>query len=206
MSFYRSLFGLYPHQHLVILPGADSPKGGYPVGQGVVKIHGLNVIDQRPEAWWKWIAAHEVGHMYWGFHVLDADRTSSDQLGWLTIGLGLYTDRLYAVAKGVGCQFHENRPKALEEARTAGKVVRLGLSEAEYGELDFDYNTVVRHGRAYCVVKQVAEIVGADPFAEILSDLQGDFANRELSYEGFRRFVEEKSGERLPSIVPELEG
>lgn len=205
LGFYHSLFGFYPHSHLLVLAGADRPQGGFPAGSGIVKIHGVNVISERPPDWWAWITAHEIAHMYWGFHVLDAERTATDQLGWLSIGLGLYTDKLYVQARDLDCQFHESQASAFERAREAGKLVRFGISEKEMSELDFDYNTVVRHGRAYSVIRSIATMIGDEPFLRVLKELSTEYAQRELSYDDFRQFVAERTGADLASFVDEYD-
>jgi hypothetical protein len=125
---------------------------------------------------------------------------------WLNIGLGLYTDRLYLAAKEIDCQFHENQKKAFVHARDEGKTIRFGLSDEESDRLDFDYNTIVRHGRAFSVIEQVAQHVGPDRFHTILRELAQSFANRELGYSEFRAFVEQRTGSALPVLVPELDG
>ena len=205
IGFYCSLLGFYPHTHLLILAGADAPYGGYPVGAGVIKIHGVNDLSSKPTDWWAWITSHEIGHMYWGYHVLDADRTKADQLGWLTIGLGLYADRLYVEARSLDCLFHSNQVAAFERALEEGRPTQFGLSKGEM-EKDFDYNTVVRHGRAYSVIRSIAETTGKEVFIQILQDLLAEYEEKELSYDDLRSIVARRTVCPLKSFVEELDG
>jgi len=70
IAFYRERFGVYPQLSRAIVPGMDYPAGGYPPASGLVVVHGQHRMAERPEAFWRWITAHEIGHMYWGDLVL----------------------------------------------------------------------------------------------------------------------------------------
>jgi len=78
----------------MIIPGDSDCDGGYPVKKGVIAIHGLQKFNHKTESWWRWIVAHEIAHMYFGYYVLDMHREPGSKLGWLTKGLGLYLDSL----------------------------------------------------------------------------------------------------------------
>jgi hypothetical protein len=83
IAFYRERFGFYPQAQLSIVPGMTDPAGGYPAATGLVVVHGQERMADRPEPHWRWITAHEIGHQYWGEHVL-AD--GADPLPWLMVG------------------------------------------------------------------------------------------------------------------------
>ncbi len=53
----------------------DYPAGGYPVATSLVVIHGEEQMEKKPEALFRWITAHETGHMYWSEYVLAEART-----------------------------------------------------------------------------------------------------------------------------------
>ena len=101
IGFYQSQFGFYPHPFLSIVPGMDRPAGGFPFATGIVSIHGQERLDERSEDFWRWITAHEIGHQYWGEHVLEADFP-----GWLWIALGIWMDREYARERGLDPEIH----------------------------------------------------------------------------------------------------
>ena len=98
IGFYRQQFGFYPQSSLTIVPGMDYPAGGYPPATGLVVIHGQERLAERPEGFWRWIVAHEIGHMYWSNYVLGQ---GEDPLTWLMIGLGIHADREYRKAHGI---------------------------------------------------------------------------------------------------------
>jgi hypothetical protein len=94
INFYRERFGFYPYPSLAIVPGADEPMGGYALATSITVIHGMSRMNERPEAHWRWITAHEIGHQYWGRYVLEKDDPE-----WLWIGLGIHADREYCRVK-----------------------------------------------------------------------------------------------------------
>ena len=104
INFYYERFGFYPHSVLSIIPGMNRPAGGYPVATGIVAVHGMEQFDSKPKLHWQWITAHEIGHEYCGEHVLSKD--PDDAFDWLMIGLGIYADREYARARGLGLNKH----------------------------------------------------------------------------------------------------
>jgi hypothetical protein len=70
IGYYQGRFGYYPQNSLTIVPGGDYPAGGYPVATAMVVVHGQERMKEKPDDWWRWITAHEIGHMYWSEHVL----------------------------------------------------------------------------------------------------------------------------------------
>jgi hypothetical protein len=98
VAFYHQRFGFYPQSSLTIVPGGDAPMGGYPAATGLVVVHGQERMSERPDAHWRWITAHEIGHQYWGEHVLAA---GAESYPWLMLGLGIHADREYSRARGI---------------------------------------------------------------------------------------------------------
>ena len=96
IGFYQELFGFYPRRTLAIVPGADTGSGGMPIATGIVAVHGMARGSEAPDSEWQRITAHEIGHQYFGEHVLGQRCERWDD--WLEIALGLTTDRDYVRA------------------------------------------------------------------------------------------------------------
>jgi tetratricopeptide (TPR) repeat protein len=107
VHYYREWLGFYPFPFLTIIPSQASRMGGYPVGTGIVAIHGLETYaDGEPPLHWQHITSHEIGHQYWGEWVLDADNP-----GWLWIAMGIFADSEFMTVRG----FDPNRRAAWME-------------------------------------------------------------------------------------------
>lgn len=194
INFYRQRFGMYPQPSLTIIPGGPKPWGGYPYATGIVVIHGQEACSEKPELHWKWIAAHEVGHQYWLEHVLEKD--AEQGYGWLTIGLGIWTDREYMRARGMS-ERHPDLLNTYVEAARNGRNTTIEIAPEELRKLDFDYNTAVTHAKGYAVISALAAILGHDTFDRVYQRALHEYAGRRLGTADFRRIAEEESGQDL---------
>ena len=147
IGFYRQQFGFYPHPSLSIVPGMDFPAGGYPPATALVVIHGQERFSERPEAFWRWITAHEIGHMYWSNYVLAQGPNS---LTWLLVGLGLHADRAYRRARDI------QGAGELEHGYVSGAKQGLDTTMDVTGEqedaIQWDFNNIVEHGKSMAFV------------------------------------------------------
>ncbi|MFO7867105.1 MAG: hypothetical protein R6V02_09885, partial [Candidatus Aminicenantes bacterium] len=107
IGFYREFHGFFPFPSLTVIPGHPLYAGGYPFASALVSIHGLQAMDRHPELHWKWITAHEIGHQYWGEHVM-SDEDNNYTVSWLMIGMGIVADRLYVEHRNLGDDKHES--------------------------------------------------------------------------------------------------
>ncbi len=203
IDFYNSLLGFYPHQYLVIIPGSNTPDGGYPADTGLIAIHGANDLSKMTPDYWRWITAHEIAHMYWGFYVYDAERTTNNPLSWLTLGLGLYLDKKFVEQKNLSYSFHYDQVEAYRKAKMAGLPVAFGKDENEIGRMDFDYNTVVLHGRSYSIIEEIATLIGREKYDLVFRDTLKEYAHKPISFPLFRKFVMERTKIDIGSFVEE---
>jgi hypothetical protein len=193
IGFYREQFGLYPQRSLTIVPGADYPAGGYPSATGLVVIHGQEHLAERPEAFWRWITAHEIGHMYWSNYVFGQ---GEDPLTWLMIGLGIHADREYRRARGI-----KSNAISLEQDYLSG--VRQGLdttmdvTDEQLAAIQWDFNNTVVHGKSTAMLNALESVVGADTFRRIYRRCLKDYAGKQLGWREFQRISELKSGQDL---------
>jgi tetratricopeptide (TPR) repeat protein len=192
IGFYRQRFGLYPQRSLAIVPGMDYPAGGYPAATGLVVIHGQERLPERPEAFWRWITAHEIGHQYWSEEVLGQ---GPDGLSWLTIGLGIHMDREYRKARGI------TDAVALESDYIDG--VRQGLDTTmdvtaeEQAAIKWDFNNVVEHGKSAALMNALESVIGVETFDRAYGRCLRAYAGRRLGWRDFQRVCEAESGQDL---------
>jgi tetratricopeptide (TPR) repeat protein len=193
INFYRKFFGFYPYTTLSIVPGIDAPVGGYPIATSLVAVHGQERFAERPAIHWQWIAAHEIGHMYWGEYVLD----KSGSLGWLSIGLGIFTDREYVIARGLSLEKHQELMARYTEAVRDNLDTTVDITPDKINEMEMDFNTVVTHGKGYSIISALAFLLGKETFTKILRRCLREFAGRRLSAESFQAISEAESKQDL---------
>jgi tetratricopeptide (TPR) repeat protein len=193
IGFYRQQFGFYPQRSLSIVPGMNYPAGGYPPATGLVVIHGQERLSERPEAFWRWITAHEIGHMYWSNYVL---AQGPDSLSWLMIGLGIHADREYRRARGI-----KGGVGALEQNYVSG--VKQGLdttmdvTKEQMDAIHWDFNNAVEHGKSTAFVNALESVIGAQTFAGIYRRCLKEYAGKQLGWREFQRISEIESGQDL---------
>lgn len=190
VRFYSKTVKFYPHKSLKIIHGDSDCDGGYPVKKGVIAIHGLQKFIQKNESWWRWIVAHEIAHMYFGYYVLEKHREPGSKLGWLTKGLGLYLDSLYMKESVNDTKYHQEYIELYLKAQKYGKNTSFSLTPDQIESLDFDYNEVVMHGRSYYVISEIEKIVGAKKFKELMIMLLEDFKHRKIEFDDLIKYIQ----------------
>ena len=193
IDFYRKWLGFYPHKILHIIPGGLShPAGGYPVATAIVGIHGQKQMDKKPKSHWQFITAHEIGHQYWMEHVMEAPNTF-----WLMIGLGIYADRAFMLAKGYGDQHERDMFQPYINGTRDQLDTRMNRLPVEMEKVDFDYNNIVNHKKGFSVISALACMMGKDTFDSAYQWCLKEFKGRTLGVADFQRVCEEESGDTL---------
>ena len=153
-------------------------------------VHGQEQFDAgEPELHWRWITAHEIGHQYWGEYVLDADSPS-----WLWIGLGLYADREYTRACGLGVEQQVDKMNVYTEGAWQGLDTTLALTPDQFEQVSFDWNNVVKHGKGFSIISALACCLGQETFDRVYQRCLKDFAGRHLGSSEFQAACEAESG------------
>jgi len=192
IGFYRQQFGVYPHRSLTIVPGMDYPAGGYPPASALIVVHGQEHVADRPESFWRWITAHEIGHMYWSNYVL---AQGQDSLTWLMIGLGLHADHQYLRARGItGSGLLEHN---YVNGVRHGFDTTMDVTEEQEANIQWDFNNTVEHGKSIAMLNALESVLGADTFARIYRRCLDDYAGRQLGWREFQRISEIESGQDL---------
>ncbi|UCF33237.1 MAG: hypothetical protein JSV78_12980, partial [Phycisphaerales bacterium] len=194
VNFYRERFGFYPYRVLNIVPGMKYPAGGYPVATNLVVVHGQQQFDKRPELHWRWITAHEIGHMYWGEYVLEREDP-----GWLWIALGIYADHEYTRARGLSPDKHRGLMHNYVNAVWNGHdtTVALTLAPERINEVEFDWNNLVQHGKGFSIISALACVLGQETFDRAYVRCLNEFHGRRLGPADFQRICEKESGQDL---------
>jgi beta-lactamase regulating signal transducer with metallopeptidase domain/tetratricopeptide (TPR) repeat protein len=195
INFYRERFGFYPYRILTIIPGMNHPAGGYPVAPCVVAIHGMEQFDSVTKLHWQWITAHEIGHQYCGEYMLSKD--PADSFDWLMIGLGIYADREYTQARGLGLHKHQAMMKRYVSGARSGLDTTINRTAEERSKIQFDFNNVVEHGKSYSVISALDCVLGKDVFGRVYQRCLKKFAGRRLGVSEFQTVCEEESGQDL---------
>jgi hypothetical protein len=190
VNFYRSEFGFYPQPFLSIVPGPDRWMGGCPIATGLVAIHGQHRFGERSEEWWQWIIAHEIGHQYWGEHVLDGDTP-----GWLWIGLGIYMDQQYVRARGLDGS--RRGFGQLCEAIEQGIDTTIERPPEQLEGIDFDHNNIVVHSKGYAVISALESILGRNTFRRIHDQCLAAYKGKCFGAHELQRVCEEQTGQNL---------
>lgn len=195
IDFYCEGFGFYPHSVLSIIPGMNRPAGGYPVATGIVAVHGMEQLDSMPELHWQWITAHEIGHQYWGEYVLSKD--PDDAFDWLMIGLGIYADREYVRARGLGLNKHREIMNRYIKSVQSGLDTTIALLPEQRAKITFDFNNMVKHGKSFSVISALDCVLGKKVFGRIYQSCLKEFAGRRLGINEFKAICEKETGQDL---------
>jgi len=189
VRFYREHFGFYPHSSLTIVPGMERPAGGYPLASALVVVHGQERMTEVPEEHWRWITAHEIGHEYWGEHVLVRPPS-----WWLLIGLGIYTDRQYWCSWGHSLERYRKRLEGYVATAEDGLETRFEIWPEEERQLQFDYNSRIVHDKSYSFVSALECMIGAEALRRALRRCLVGFAGRPMGTREFRSACEAETG------------
>jgi len=197
VGFYKDLHGFFPFESLTIVPGASRPMGGYPFASALVVIHGQQAFKQRPELFWKWITAHEIGHQYWGEYIMSRDEPGDYTESWMMIGMGIFADRMYTESRGLGDERHESFFKRFLEGLENYYDTTADAPESLKALQRFDRNNVLIHGKGYSIVSALRSALGDDVFKRVYLRCVDEYGGKRLSYRDFQKIAEEESGESL---------
>jgi len=192
IGFYRERFGFYPHRSLSIVPGMDYPAGGYPAATALVVIHGQHRMAERPEAFWRWITAHEIGHMYWGDYVL---AQGADSLNWLMVGMGIHADQEYRHARGILAA--GNLASNYVDGVKKGYDTTMDVTSEQEAAIKWDFNNTVEHGKSIAMVNALESAIGQPAFAALYLRALREYAGKQLGWREFQRIAELQTGEDL---------
>lgn len=192
INFYRERFGFYPQRSLTIAPGMDYPAGGYPPATALAVVHGQHRMSERPEAFWRWITAHEIGHMYWGDYVL---AQGSDSLSWLMLGMGIRADQEYRRARGIrrSGELENNYGSGLLQ----GQDTTMDITREQRSAIRWDFNNIVEHGKSIAMLNALESVIGREAFDSAYRRCLREYGAKRLGWREFQRVAEMESGQNL---------
>jgi tetratricopeptide (TPR) repeat protein len=192
IGFYRERFGVYPQRSLSIVPGMDYPAGGYPPATALAVVHGQHRMAERPEAFWRWITAHEIGHMYWGNYVL---AQGPDSLNWLMIGMGIHADQEYRRARSItgAGELQANYEGGVRQ----GRDTTMDVTEEQKSAIKWDFNNIVEHGKSIAMINALESTIGRDSFDALYRRCLREYAGKRLGWREFQRIAEIQTGQDL---------
>jgi hypothetical protein len=196
-SWYKNTYGFFPLEQVGIIQGHPTWGGGYPL-PNMFAVHLGHLNDERIT----WITAHELGHYYWGYTVLSEE----SDLAWLQLSLGIWADQLY-LAERKGISMPEQWRSAGAQgssfkrylvALVANHNQEIGLSREEARNLDFDYGSLIRHGKAAVAVYLQSLLIGSERFLDLQRHILKEFRHRPLSEKDFTSILTEFGIENAP--------
>ena len=161
----------------------------------IVAVHGMEQFDSMPKLHWQWITAHEIGHQYWGEYVLSKD--PDDAFDWLMIGLGIYADREYVRARGLGLNKHRAIMNRYIKGVQSGLDTTIALSPEQRSKIRFDFNNIVKHGKSFSVISALDCVLGKKVFGRLYRNCLKEFAGRRLGINDFKAVCEKETGQDL---------
>lgn len=120
-----------------------------------------------------------------------------DEPGWLWIGLGIYADREYCRARGLGNQKHLELMARYVEGVRDGHDTTISISQEQRSKIKFDFNNIVIHGKGFSIISALDCMLGDTLFDRIHLRCLKEFAGRRLGLHEFRAVCEQESGQDL---------
>jgi len=191
IAWYTRNLGFFPYGAVGILPGFATASGGNAM-PGMFMIHR---VYRGPEFLIE-MAAHELGHFYWGHGVLGEG--GPGDYSWLMLGNGIWTDHLY-MAERKGIPFNHywyvpdlfQNPERVLIAQAASHEQRLGLGPAERSRITTDYGGFISHAKAAVGIQLLAQRLGVNRFLELQQALLRKYWHQPLSPEVFALELEQ---------------
>lgn len=185
LEWYTGTYGFFPLSFMGVIQGHPRWGGGFPLSN-MFMVH----LGYLEDDFLAYITAHELGHYYWGLHVVG----HRDYLDWLVLANGIWADQLF-LAQRSGRSLEEQWRRSgngnwffdFMSAVVANREQRLDLThedEAEAG-LDFDYNTFIRHGKAATGLFLQSRLVGEQIFLQMQRDILKQYRHRPLPVDDF---------------------
>jgi len=197
IRFYKNWLGFYPFKSLCIIPGASRPMGGYPFASAMVVVHGQEKFKEMPLLHWKWITAHEIGHQYWGEYVMSDDFPYSYTSSWVHIGLGIYTDREWTLARNLGLEKHVGFLERYLDGVKKHYDTTVDAPPSLLKLQKYDLNNIVIHGKGFAILSALESVVGKKSFEKIFKRCLREYGDKRMSWRDFKKICEKETSENL---------
>ncbi len=197
IQFFKDTLGFYPQPVLHIIPGGESPTGGWPVCPNIVAIHrGIDSKGSEAESHAQWIMAHEIGHQYWGFNYV-LEPLNYPQ--WFGISMGIYTDRLYCIKQNIQMDYNKFLYKYLYGIYRGWNTTIMQTVDS-LNKQNFDWNNTILHGKSYTVLRLLAFEIGEDNFYEVFKYFLKNYKGINVTLDMFKKQCERIVNRKLDSF------
>lgn len=195
IEFYVDTLGFYPQPVLTIFPGGPNPNGGWANCPNVVGIHrGIDQYEEKADMFGHWIMSHEVAHQYWGFNYV-LEPTNYPQ--WFGIGMGIYTDKLYASQNIPDFNYSKNFSRSYLHAIKEGYNTTIMQTVDTLNKQGFDWNNSIMHNKSFSVLQMLAYEIGEKTFFEIYKYCLDNYQGINVTLEMFKKDCERISNRNL---------
>ncbi|EZH73350.1 hypothetical protein ATO12_20330 [Aquimarina atlantica] len=189
INWYTEKYGFFPKKRMGLAIGHPKWRGGFP-SENLFYIHQGNI----EKSFIQWITSHELGHYYWGLHVL-----STTDLSPLMLANGIWIDHLY-LSEVYNKSFNELWNLYSPQAAMIEKYLATCLAnyEQEIGFADaeqnfgFDYNSNVAHAKAAVGIYLISNLIGEQQYLELQKELLKHFEGKPLSIQDYILFLEDR--------------
>jgi hypothetical protein len=113
------------------------------------------------------------------------------------IGLGIYADREYVRARGLGLNKHRAIMNRYIKGVQGGLDTTIALSPEQRAKITFDFNNIVKHGKSFSVISALDCVLGKKVFGKIYQNCLEEFAGRRLGIHEFKAVCEKETGQDL---------
>lgn len=159
IGFYIDTLGFYPQPLLNIIPGYETPQGGWPVSPNIVGVHRGIDLKRDPASHASWIMAHEIAHQYWGFNYI---LEPLDYPQWYGISMGIYTDQLYTSAREVKKDYNRFFFGPYTDGVEKGYNTVIMQHTDSLDMQGFDWNNVILHGKSWAALCMLEQEIGEE--------------------------------------------
>ncbi len=195
IKFYSDTLGFYPQPVLSIIPGYPEPYGGWPVCPNIVGIHrGIDKKQERAETHAHWVMSHEIGHQYWGFNYV-LEPLNFPQ--WFGIGMGIHTDRLYAIKNIPSFNHSKFFSESYLQAIQKGYNTTIMQTTDSLKKQGFDWNNAILHNKSFWVLKMLGLEIGDNTFFEVFKYCLVEYKGVNVTLDMFKKDCESISGKNL---------
>jgi hypothetical protein len=164
IGFYIDTLGFYPQPLLNIIPGYESPQGGWPVSPNIVGVHRGIDMKRDPASHASWIMAHEIAHQYWGFNYI---LEPLDYPQWYGISMGIFTDHLYTSARGVNKDYNRFFFGPYTDGVEKGYNTVIMQHTDSLDMQGFDWNNVILHGKSWAALRMLEQEIGEEKMLKL---------------------------------------
>ena len=177
-SYYAELLGSFPFSSVCFVPGRQDVSGGGEAGPRMLMLHQMHMLPVPGQGkdlkQTRWIVAHELGHLYWSELGYVEIR---ENIGWLALGLGQWTDQQYAERIGWKNIIQDNFRRYIAAAK-AGYNTTIHQSKEQLKDAPFNVNQVIRHSKGFAVISMLEYLMRKERFLNFIKDMLARYGGR----------------------------